>query len=243
MSVVGGLFSDVFKSQNMAVPGAANTVDWSKAGGSPADLNWNNIKPFQVIPPMSWASTNRGATAPEEAQKKLDSIATTDNLSEYQKWLASQQSQEGSRDRIAGGNEQKESWYDRTTPEERAAYFAANPTEAAISAAGMDLWGMFSPYGLAQLQEKMSPGMAAGYRQETTGISPNSLKNMIDQYSMYNNPDATSGGLFGGIPSPNETMSVADQYASYGAGREAATPDSVAPDSDGGYDGDRSEWS
>ena len=95
MSVVGGLFSDVFKSQGMAVPGAEGTIDWSKAGGIPADLNWDAIKPFQVMPPMSWAATNKGATAPED---KLASIPTTDTRSEYQKWLDSQnKSTDGSR--------------------------------------------------------------------------------------------------------------------------------------------------
>lgn len=108
MSVVGGLFSDVFKSQGMAVPGAegtppAGTIDWSKAGGIPADLNWEAIKPFQVMPPMSWAATSKGATAPEEAKKQLDGIASTDTRSEYQKWLDSQTSTDGSRGRDNNG--------------------------------------------------------------------------------------------------------------------------------------------
>jgi hypothetical protein len=103
MSVVGGLFSDVFKSQGMVVPGSEGSIDWSKAAGMPADLNWSAIKPFEVIAPMSWAQTNKDATAPEEAKAKLDSIASTDTRSEYQKWLDGQSSTDGSRGRDSDG--------------------------------------------------------------------------------------------------------------------------------------------
>jgi hypothetical protein len=222
MSVVGGLFSDVFKSQGMTVPGSEGSIDWSKAGGNPADLNWAAIKPFEVISPMSWAQTNKDATASEEAKAKLDSIDSTDTRSEYQKWLDGQNGkQDTSHDNKAGP-----SWYDTTTPEQRAQFFTENPTMAKISELGMNAWQAINPYGLASMQEKNSPGLFSQYVNETRGLAPSTIQEMVNQYSMYNNPDAgisNSGSSFAGYaPSPNENMSVADQYSSYGAGRDTS---------------------
>jgi hypothetical protein len=249
MSVVGGLFSDVFKSQGMVVPGSEGSIDWSKAGGNPADLNWAAIKPFEVIGPMSWAQTNKDATAPEEAKAKLDSIDSTDTRSEYQKWLDTTRVEAMGSDG-AGNRKQEPGWYETTTPEQRAQFFQEHPMMAEVSRQGMELWRDRDPMGISSLQEKYSPGLLSGYLQETTGIAPSMLQNMVQQYSMYNNPAATGPGnsFETYAPSPNAGMSVADQYASYGAGSApqssgsdygsggaASSNEGMSNGSDGGY--------
>ena len=62
-----------------------------------------------------------------------------------------------------------ESWYSQTTPEERAAFFAANPTLAALSSFGINTWQKLNPYGMAAMQ---NPAQTAGYLSETTGAAP-----------------------------------------------------------------------
>jgi hypothetical protein len=221
MSVVGGLFSDVFKSQGMTVPGSEGSIDWSKAGGNPADLNWAAIKPFEVISPMSWAQTNKDATAPEEAKAKLDSIDSTDTRSEYQKWLDGQNGkQDTSHDNKAGP-----SWYDTTTPEQRAQFFQENPTLGSISRAGMGLWNTMDPYGLASKQRELNPTQLDSYMAETRGWSPtdiatqqqNTVNAAVQANDEYNyTPPESSGG--GGSSGTNTGAGVAESYGGFSYG-------------------------
>lgn len=160
MSITQGLFSDVLAN----APGGG-TADWSKTLPMAGAVDWAKVTPFQVINPLTgynYGSTQGTAAKPAEAEAP--------QMSEYQKWLAKQSQTYTSSDRGGGNDNREAGWYERTTPEERAAFFAENPTLAKISEAGINLFGSINPYGLASLQERVSPGLSAQYRAETLGL-------------------------------------------------------------------------
>lgn len=82
----------------------------------------------------------------------------------------------------SGSREVTKGWYETTTPEERAAFFAENPMLAAISKFGMDAWTKLNPYGLASMQ---NPAQTAGYLAETTGQAPASGSHYNGNYGNY----------------------------------------------------------
>lgn len=96
-----------------------------------------------------------------------------------------------------------ESWYDRTTPEERAAFFASPEGSwmAPITRFGIDAFKAINPWGAATMQEKVNPGLADSYRSEA------SLGG--GHYANYNN--------FSGNTEGSGYASTRDALGSFGA--------------------------
>lgn len=121
----------------------------------------------------------------------------------------------GSSGRDGGERDRTPGWYETTTPAERAAFFAANPTLAGISRFGIEMFGKLNPYGLASLQEKLNPGMRQGYLAETYGLAGDRMADINREAEAYARDYQAGTGV-------NQGMSLGDQYSSYGAGRAAA---------------------
>jgi hypothetical protein len=71
-------------------------------------------------------------------------------------------------DRSSGGNGVEQSAWSQMSPAEQAAYYAENPTMAAITRAGQTAFGYAFP-AFAAAQEYMSPGFAADQRAIASG--------------------------------------------------------------------------
>jgi hypothetical protein len=100
-----------------------------------------------------------------------------------------------------------ESWYDRTTPEERAAFFASPEGSwmAPITRFGIDAFRAINPWGVASLQESVSPGMADSYRSEASlggghyaNYSNFSGNTEGSGYASTRDAMSANGGSFGG---------------------------------------------
>jgi hypothetical protein len=74
-------------------------------------------------------------------------------------------------DRSSGGDGMEPSAWSQMSPAEQAAYYAENPTMAAITRAGQTAFGYAFP-GVAAAQEYMSPGFAADQRTIASGYDP-----------------------------------------------------------------------
>ncbi len=74
-------------------------------------------------------------------------------------------------DRSSGGNGVEQSAWSQMSPAEQAAYYAENPTMAAITRAGQTAFGYAFP-AFAAAQEYMAPGFAADRRTIASGYDP-----------------------------------------------------------------------
>lgn len=89
MGITTGLFSDVLANAPQAFnapASVAGSADWSKTLPMAGAVDWANVRPFQVINPLTGYSY--GATQPTQATQTTQ--AEQPQLSEYQKWLAQQ---------------------------------------------------------------------------------------------------------------------------------------------------------
>lgn len=71
----------------------------------------------------------------------------------------------------SGGNGMEQSEWSQMSPEKQAAYYAENPTMAAITRAGQQAFGYAFPV-VSAAQEYMNPGFAADQRTLTYGYDP-----------------------------------------------------------------------
>lgn len=185
MGITTGLFSDVLANApkiyntETTQPTAQqpNAVDWSKSLPMSNAVDWANVKPFQVINPITGYSY--GATQPHPAT----STGTDQNtqLSEYQKWLAQQSKPvTGNNDGGRGEHDTGGAW-GKLSPAEQAAYYSEHPTEGMLANLAQDAFATTS-YG--KIAQTFNPQGWTQARLIHEGIVPATNDRSLGNYSL-----------------------------------------------------------
>lgn len=114
--------------------------------------------------------------------------------------------------------------FSNMTPAEQAKWYSENPTAGKFSKLAADLFGATS---LGGLQKRFQPNFVRDQYAIFEGRDPTIKEGILDAR------DAMASR--GESPQPNNSMSVADQYASYGQGRVPQSPASDDSNDNGSY--------
>lgn len=229
MSITQGLFSDVLANAPQAYgPAGASggSADWSRTLPMAGAVDWANVKPFQVINPLT--GYNFGATQPTQASS---SSAQEDKpqLSEYQKWLAQQSESKTSGGSDGGGGGVRgyqgtwtdKDWNDLKQIRDELGW--GNDVDVAgFKGLGAGILGLATgnfPSAMGYMYNQGKEGDAALRQYQAAMNSGLTLPN----YNQIVSDMAVNGqGGFMAQPQPNATMSEAEQRAQYAAGVQAA---------------------